>query len=456
MKAMHSETRSGFTIVELIIVVIVIAILAAVVVVAYNGITRSATEASMRSDLQNVASELERTNQRNKGYPTDPSAVTMTPSGANNLTYESKPYGYCIAATNTKTNAVYNIKSTNPEVINDGGCVVASNATWSGSASYGNNDGPAGTAQFSNNVISGIGPVVVNSQGVTFLANTSGNRIRMIALDGTVTTFAGDGTGSYQAGVGTAAKVCSPNSIAIDANDNLYVRAGCATDKILKITPQAVVTIITVNPDGNNAIAGVDPASNIWMTQTTCAKKYSQNGTLLLTVGNCSVSAAGYQDGPAASALFGFNSNGSVGIGGAVDRLGNLFVADRANNKVRKVTPDGTVSTFFGQGTITAAGSGGIPIDGPAATIGLTNIRQIAVDGTGAVWLTTKENYMFLRRIDPNGSAVKTTSIGTGGVKNGNQPGYLSVPEPGYITIDNKRGFVYISGSNTYINQVAL
>lgn len=449
---MKTKYNSGFTVVELIIVIIVIAILAVIVIVGYNTVTRTAIESTMRSDLQNASSDLELARQRGNAYPTDPSALNggtgLKSSGDNVISFESKPYGYCVSVTNVKTSAIYSVKSTNSETIRDGGCVLDSNKTWTGSGAFGTTDGPAGTAQFGSTAWGEVGSTVVDSQGVIFLADQGNNRIRKIALDGSVTTFAGDGTSGAIAGVGTAARLCGMSGLAIDANDNIYTSGNCSGSKLFKITPQAVVTFISIT----GKIAGVDPSTNIWTTENSCAKKWAQDGTLLLTVGSCSVS--GYQDGTAATALFGYNPSGAVTIGGAVDRSGNLFVLDRYNKKVRKVTTDGTVSTFFGQGTITGCGS--VPVDGPAATIGLCTPREILVDSTGAVWVTTKENYMFLRRIERDGSAIKTATLGTYGIKNGNQTGYLSIPEPGHISIDNKRGYIYVTGTSTYMNQIAL
>ncbi len=163
--------------------------------------------------------------------------------------------------------------------------------TIAGTGTNGYLDGTGTGAQL--NVPWGL---TVDANSNLYVADFSNNKIRRIDPSGVVTTFAGNGAG-FQNGTGTAALFRSPTGLAIDGSGNLYV-SDSQNHSIRKITPAGVVsTLAGTGSSGNN------------------------DGT-----------------GTAAS----FNQPNGL----AVDAAGNLFVADLGNHKVRKITPDGTVSTF--------------------------------------------------------------------------------------------------------------
>jgi sugar lactone lactonase YvrE len=179
-------------------------------------------------------------------------------------------------------------------VSNTGGVVINSLAgvsTFAGSTA-GYTDGTT-NAQFSQ-----PSGVVTDSNGNLFVADSSNNAIRKITPSGTVSTFAG-GTSGTADGQGSAAQFFRPNSIAIDANDNLYI-SDTGNHSIRKITPSGLVS------------------------------------TLAGTAGT-----AGFIDGTGTSAQF----NTPYGL--TLDVFGNVYVADNANNRIRKITPAGVVTTYF-------------------------------------------------------------------------------------------------------------
>jgi RHS repeat-associated protein len=179
--------------------------------------------------------------------------------------------------------------------------------TFAGSGAQGSADGAAGSASF-------YFPcgVAVDGSGNVYVADAFNNKIRKITAAGVVSTLAGNGTAGTADGTGTGATFSQPFSVVTDASGNIYVtdRVGA---KIRKVTPAGVVT----------TLAG--------------------NGT------------AGYQDGTTAGTT---QFNAPTGLG--IDKSGNLYVADEANNRIRKVTPGGVVTTLSGtgaQGSINGAGT---------------------------------------------------------------------------------------------------
>ncbi|HKY28948.1 MAG TPA: hypothetical protein VJM12_13495, partial [Pyrinomonadaceae bacterium] len=174
--------------------------------------------------------------------------------------------------------------------------------------------------------------VAVDAEGVVYIADAGeSNRIQKIAPDGTITTLAG-GSEGFADGAGAQASFNTPSGIAIDANANLYV-ADTGNNRIRKVTPEGVVS--TIAGDGT----------------------------------------AGYVDGPVAQAQF----NGPIGV--AVDNVGNVYVADTYNDRIRKISLDGQVMTLAGEfdtpcGVVVASDGSVIVAD-----TGNNQLRKLTTDG---------------------------------------------------------------------------
>jgi sugar lactone lactonase YvrE len=226
--------------------------------------------------------------------------------------------------------------------------------TLAGSGARGGADGTGAAASF-------FGPsaLVVDAGGNVFVADPGNNAIRKIAPGGVVTTFAGSAAqGGSADGVGTAARFQNPQAIAIDGTGSLYV-GDYLNHTIRRITPAGVVTTIA-------GTAGL------------------QGGT----------------DGPAASATF------SYPIAVAVDPAGNVYVGDGLTSRVRRITPDGIVST------VVSAGIGTTPSD--------FTVNGLAVDSAGNLTVTNGQNDTVLS-LTPAG--VVTTLAGSAGANGGRQNG---------------------------------
>jgi sugar lactone lactonase YvrE len=218
-----------------------------------------------------------------------------------------------------------------------------------GSGIAGFADGPSDAAQFSSPNAVTAGP-----DGTVYVGDTGNLRIRAIAPDGTVTTLAGSGQAGYIDAVGTAARFTATAAIISGPDGSLYLPDG-ANNVVRKITPAGAVTTFAGNGrrghvDGPHGVAqlnapvrggGVDAAGNVYVLDTgdNRIRKIAPDGSVSTVAGT---GVAGYLDGPASEAQF---SNEILGL--ITDAAGNLFVMDAGNRRVRKVTTAGMVSTLF-------------------------------------------------------------------------------------------------------------
>jgi sugar lactone lactonase YvrE len=201
--------------------------------------------------------------------------------------------------------------------------------------------------------------VISDASGNVYVAEFESHRIRKIAPDGLISNFAGEGGvfGSAD-GVGTAARFSAPQGLAIDGAGNIYV-ADTGNNMIRKITPAGVVT----------TFAG-------------------QAGTF------------GFADGAGSAARF------NVPRGIASDTLGIVYVADNSNQVIRRITPDGNVTTIAGVPGV--AGSD----DGAAVAARFRDPPGIAVDAAGNLYVADQGNHT-IRKIS---AGVVTTIAGSAGV----------------------------------------
>lgn len=203
-----------------------------------------------------------------------------------------------------------------------------------GSGVNGFADGRADTAKFGKECLG----VVADESGNIYVVDWRNRRLRMISIDGHVTTIAGTGSAGFVNGSRDIAQFFDPAGLVIDKQGNLYVGD---LSLIRKVTSAGVVsTFVGKNSigyqDGQADVAlfsGIqdlvmDEQENIYATDGNRIRKISPEGEVSTIAG----SAAGYKDGSGASAQF----NNPVGLG--IDRRGNIYVADDHNNRIRKIS----------------------------------------------------------------------------------------------------------------------
>jgi sugar lactone lactonase YvrE len=276
-------------------------------------------------------------------------------------------------------------------------------STFAGSSTRGSSDGTGVAASFST-----LQAVAVDTNGTVYVADTDNHMIRKISPTGVVTTLAGSTTPGSANGTGTAARFKYPDGVAVDLSGNVYV-ADWGNHMIRKIAPDGVVTTLAGSTapgstDGNGPSAqfngpgglAVDANGNLYVADigNHMIRKIAPDGVVTTLAGSTTRGAANGR-GAAAS----FNSPNNLRL----DADGNIYVADSFNHMIRKITPDGLVTTVAGSTTPGFA-------DGTGAGARFFEPWGIGVDASGYLYVVESRNSV-IRKITPDG--VVTTLAGS-------------------------------------------
>lgn len=270
----------------------------------------------------------------------------------------------------------------------------------------GTNDGTGSAARFDR-----PSGVATDGAGNLFIADWLNNTIRKMDPAGVVTTLAGSGgTSGTNDGTGSAARFCQPGAVAADANGNVYV-ADTSNHTIRKVTAAGVVTTLagragspgTQNGTGSAARFGspwgvaVDTNGNVFVADydNHTIRKVTPAGVVTTLAGRAGF--PGTNDGTGTAALFDYPD------GVATDSAGNVFVADRDNHTIRRVTSAGVVTTLAGSGRISGIA------DGTGSAARFCQPGGVAVDRAGNVFVADTSN-QTIRKV--TSARVVTTLAG--------------------------------------------
>ncbi len=268
-------------------------------------------------------------------------------------------------------------------------------------------DGAQATAQFLEL------PVAVRPDNVGGFFIVSQDRVYRVTADGALRQTVGTGATGFSGDGGPArlAQLNQPRGIAVDGEGNLFI-ADTGNHRVRKVTPAGTINTVAGNGldgfGGDGALAtsapltpgdiAVDGAGSLFIADYgNRVRKVSPDGIITTIAGNGSPGWSG-DGGPALSAQL---QSGSV----AVDKMGNIFIAD-SNSRIRKVTPLGVITTIAGNGRFGFSGDGG-----PATSAQLNQPFGIAVDGNGNLFIADFANRR-IRKVTAAG--IMTTVAGTG------------------------------------------
>ena len=276
---------------------------------------------------------------------------------------------------------------------------VISTVAGSGTAGFSGDGDPATEAQLNRPV-----GVAADGAGNLYIADRNNHRVRKVDSAGVISTVAG-GSGLLlgDGGAATAARLISPEGVALDGAGNLYI-ADQGYDRIRKVDTAGEITTVA---GGSGLLLGDGGAATAAQLNSPRAVAPDGSGNLYIADGGNNrirkVDSAGEITTVAGDGTRGYSGDGGAATaaqldspnGVAPDGAGNLYIADGGNNRIRKVDSAGVITTVAGDGTQGYGGDGGAAV---AAL--LRNPWGVALDGSGNLYIADTENNR-IRKVAP-------------------------------------------------------
>jgi trimeric autotransporter adhesin len=302
--------------------------------------------------------------------------------------------------------------------------------------------------------------VVLDNAGNLFISDYGNDVVREVGIDGIITTVAGNGTAGYSGDGGTAtnAELDELAGVTVDATGNLFI-ADSGNNVIRKVGTNGIITTLAGNGsegfsgDGGAATnaslwgpggVAVDAAGDVLFADEANqrVRKVGTNGIITTVAGNGTKGYSG-DGGVATKASLLYPS--SV----VVDTMGNLFINDSGNYRIRKVGTNNIISTVAGDGYDEFAGDGG-----PAANATLYNPESVAADAAGHLFIVDSGNDR-IRKVGTNGIITTLAGDGTDGFSgDGAAATKASLSGPAGLALDVAGNLYFADAGNDRVRKV--
>ncbi|MCL2723372.1 MAG: hypothetical protein FWD69_02950 [Polyangiaceae bacterium] len=329
-------------------------------------------------------------------------------------------------------------------------------STLAGTGECGDDDDLGSRATFCNPTAVAVGP----DDFVYVIDGDPYNNIRKIdPVQNTVTTLAGAWAVAAQDGPCASAHFYGPSGVAVDKSGNVYVADGMNGLRQITVTatdcqvtsPLSSSSAVPISYRALNGLT-VNASGDLYIADGghSVVLRMDPDGNIAVIAGQIVVGGKpndGHVDGPTLSAEF----NGLWGI--AVDAEGTVYVSESGNNDIRKMTPDGQVTTLAG------AGTGGTLNDGVGTSATFSNPTGLAIGADGYLYVADTGNNA-IRRVSPTGEVTTIagqraphTNEGIAGADDGPSD-KASFNMPVGVAV-NSHGVIYVADSgNKKIRQI--
>ena len=319
------------------------------------------------------------------------------------------------------------------------------------------NDGDFAT----NATINSANGIAFDSAGNLYIADSSNNRIRKVDTNGVITTVAGNGVPGYSGdgGAATNASLKQPYDIASDAWGNLFI-ADSHNQRVRKVDTNGIISTVAgtslrgFSGDGGaatnaqlNTLYGitVDGLGNLFIADSfnNRVRRVDTNGIVMTIVG---------------SGAYGFSGDGMAATNAAIDEpwdvtldsAGNLFIADFFNQRIRKVDVNGMINTVAGNGSSAYSGDGGF-----ATNASLDLPRALTVDSVGNVYVADSYNQR-IRKVNPGGVISTVAGNGIPGFSgDGGSGNDANISFPRGVAMDGAGNVFITDGGNSRIRKLS-
>jgi sugar lactone lactonase YvrE len=276
---------------------------------------------------------------------------------------------------------------------------------------FAGDNGPATSASLSD-----CEAIAADSSGNLYVADSGNERIRKIDAAGVISTFAGNGRNAFSGDGQQASKagLSLPQGVAVDIHGNVYI-ADTGNNRVRKVNSSGIISTIAGNGkpgysgdhgpataaelNGPTRVA-IDSAGDVYVSDNgnNVVRRIS-SGKITTVAGNGQSGFSG-DNGPATSASLA-NPQGLT-----LDESGALYIADFDNNRIRRVSRNGVISTFAGTGAAVGSGNGRSP-----QLAGLSGPIDVAIDNSGNIYIATRTGAR-IRRVQPAPSSIVVSQVG--------------------------------------------